>query len=40
LDIKEKILEKSGYDEVFSVDGDGGAEYNQIKSRIAINSKR
>ena len=40
LDIKEKILEKSGYDEVFSVDGDGGAEYNQIKSRIAINAKR
>ena len=40
LDIKEKILEKSGYDEVFSVDGDGGAEYNQIKSRIAINNKR
>ena len=40
LDIKEKILEKSGYDEVFSVDGDGGAEYNQIKSRIAINANR
>lgn len=40
LDIKEKILEKSGYDEVFSIDGDGGSEYNQIKSRIAINSKR
>jgi hypothetical protein len=40
MDIKEKILERSGYDEVFSVDGDGGSEYNQIKSRIAINSKR
>ena len=40
MDIKEKILEKSGYDEVFSVDGDGGAEYNQIKARIAINTKR
>ena len=40
MDIKEKILEKSGYDEVFSVDGDGGAEYNQIKSRIAFNNKR
>ena len=40
MDIKEKILEKSGYDEVFSIDGDGGAEYNQIKSRIAINTKR
>jgi hypothetical protein len=40
MDIKEKILEKSGYDEVFSVDGDVSSEYNQIKSRIAINSKR
>ena len=40
MDIKEKILEKSGYDEVFSVDGEGGAEYNQIKARIAINTKR
>ena len=40
MDIKQKILEKSGYDEVFSVDGDGGSEFNQIKSRIAINSKR
>ena len=40
MDIKEKILEKSGYDEVFTVDGEGGAEYNQIKARIAINTKR
>ena len=40
MDIKEKIIEKSGYDEVFTVDGEGGAEYNQIKARIAINTKR
>ena len=40
LDIKEKILEKSGYDHVFAVDGDGGSEYNQIKSRVEMNSKR
>ena len=40
MDIKEKILEKSGYDEVFSIDGDASFEYNQIKSRIAFNSKR
>ena len=40
MEIKDKILEKSGYDEVFSIDGDGGSEYNQIKSRISINSKR
>ena len=40
MDIKEKIIEKSGYDHVFSVDGDGGAEMNQIKSRVEMNSKR
>ena len=40
MDIKEKIIEKSGYDHVFTVDGDGGAEYNQIKSRVEMNSKR
>jgi hypothetical protein len=40
MDIKDKILEKSGYDHVFSVDGEGGAEYNQIKSRVEMNSKR
>ncbi|AIX38115.1 late transcription sigma factor [Synechococcus phage S-MbCM6] len=40
MEIKDKILEKSGYDEVFTVDGEGGSEYNQMKSRISINSKR
>ena len=40
LDIKDKILEKSGYDHVFTVDGEGGADYNQIKSRVEMNSKR
>lgn len=40
LDIKDKILEKSGYDHVFAVDGEGGSEYNQIKSRVEMNSKR
>jgi len=40
MEIKDKILEKSGYDQVFSVDGEGGSEYNQMKSRISINSKR
>ena len=40
MGIKEKIIEKSGYDHVFTVDGDGGAEYNQIKSRVEMNSKR
>ncbi|AGN33620.1 hypothetical protein SWYG_00109 [Synechococcus phage S-IOM18] len=40
MDIKDKILEKSGYDHVFSVDGDGHTDYNQIKSRVELNTKR
>ena len=40
LDIKDKILEKSGYDHVFTVDGDTDSGYNQIKSRVEMNSKR
>lgn len=40
MDIKDKILEKSGYDHVFSIDGDGHADYNQIKSRVELNTKR
>ena len=40
LEIKDKILEKSGYDHVFSVDGDTDSGYNQIKSRVEMNSKR
>ena len=35
MEIRDKIIEKSGYQEVFSVDGDGStAEMNQIKQRI------
>ena len=37
MDIKDKILEKSGYDHVFTVDGDGGTEYNQIKNKAEMN---
>jgi len=41
LEIKNKILEKSGYSEVFdnnnTIDGSGFAEYNQIKD--AVHSK-
>jgi len=40
MDIKDKILEKSGYDHVFSVDGDVDSGYNQIKSRVEMNTKR
>ena len=38
LEIKDKILEKSGYSEVFDdsnrIDGDNYAEYNQIKDAV------
>ena len=40
MDIKDKILEKSGYDQVFSVDGDASVDYNQIKNRVEMNQKR
>ena len=40
MDIKDKIIEKSGYDHVFTVDGDTDTGYNQIKSRLEFNSKR
>lgn len=40
MDIKDKIIEKSGYDHVFTVDGEADAGYNQIKSRLELNSKR
>ena len=39
MEIRDKIIEKSGASEVFSIDGDGNSEYNQIKSRIEINSR-
>jgi hypothetical protein len=36
MEIKEKIIERSGYSEVFAVDGDGynSSEYNTIKDNI------
>jgi hypothetical protein len=36
MEIRSKIIERSGYDEVFTVDGDGfnSAEYNSIKDAI------
>jgi hypothetical protein len=36
MEIRSKIIERSGYDEVFTVDGDGidAAEYNSIKDAI------
>ena len=40
MDIKDKILEKSGYEHVFSVDGEAHADYAQIKNRVEMNTKR
>ena len=40
MEIKDKIIEKSGYDHVFTVDGETDSGYNHIKSRIEMNSKR
>ncbi len=36
MEIRAKIIERSGYDEVFTVDGDGfnSSEYNSIKDAI------
>lgn len=39
IEIKEKIIERSGYEEVFSVDDDGvfgSSDYNTIKDNIQI----
>ena len=38
MEIKEKIIEKSGFDQVFSVDGDGfnSSDYNTIKENIQM----
>ena len=41
LEIKSKILERSGYDEVFTVDGDAmgtSSDYNQIKDAVQTRS--
>jgi hypothetical protein len=37
MEIRSKIIERSGYDEVFTVDGDGfdSAQYNSIKDAIS-----
>ena len=40
MDIKDKIIEKSGFDQVFHSDGDGDtAQLNSIKSRIEMNNR-
>jgi len=39
MDIKDKMLERSGYEQVFSVDGPSSPEYNSIKYRVESNSR-
>ena len=40
MDIRDKIIEKSGYDQVFhSDDKDNHADMNQIKGRIETNMR-
>jgi len=40
MDIKDKILEKAGYEHVFTSDGDTTADYHGIKNRVEMNTKR
>ena len=40
MDIKDKLIERSGYEEVFSSDGeDFNNSYNQIKNNIEYSSR-
>ena len=40
MDIKDKLIEKTGYDQLFSGDGqENYSEYNQIKSKIETASR-
>jgi hypothetical protein len=40
MDIKDKLIEKSGFEEVFTSDGsDDNNSYNQIKSTILYGSR-
>ena len=39
MEIRDKIIEKSGYQEVMHVDGENNNEYNAIKARIETNQR-
>jgi hypothetical protein len=39
MEIRDKIIEKSGAGEVFTIDGDSNSEYDQIKARVETNSR-
>ena len=38
MEIRDKIIEKSGASEVFTIDGESSSEYDQIKARVETNS--
>ena len=40
MDIKDKIIDKYGYSDVFAVDGHATTDYNGIKSNIQIKTSR
>ena len=40
MDIKDKIIDKYGYSDVFAVDGHATTDYNGIKSNIQIKPRR
>ena len=39
IEIRDKIIEKSGASEVFTIDGESSSEYDQIKARVETNSR-
>ncbi len=39
MEIRDKIIEKSGASEVFTIDGDSSSEYDQIKARVETQSR-
>ena len=40
MDIKDKIIDKYGYSDIFTVDGSGNTDYNTIKNNIQIKTRR
>ena len=40
MDIKDKIIDKYGYSDIFTVDGSGNTDYNAVKNNIQIKTRR
>ena len=36
MDIKDKIIDKYGYSDIFTVDGSGNTDYNAIKNKMSF----